>query len=583
MKKKAIIIKATGQYKKGDSWEGSSEEFDVLISEGVAVTETEWTAIKALRTTQEGQIVKAIDAGVTRKAIVPKGDAANSVDTVKAAALKQLDNGADLDFILGYIEGLRAATPAPTELETRLTAALPDDGHRRDLIVGGEPTLVTTLQEYLKASEPWVAKRKDGGVLRHVNKDEKGIKDLVAASKMRASVMTRLADMVGRGADFQFNDTTIRALAAAGTDYPDSAGQLGVLNTGLTLQWTLGHLENQLPMIDDITTDVSGTPVLFEQFARTRYIKVPGVQLKTAAAAWTGTTGNDVDVNVQMSNYAGVPISINNMLLAATARQLMQEQKAPQLYGLGEYIIYTLVNCIINGSTRINNAASASSTITFNPNYTSPTLGGTAFNVAGATLRTFTSDLPEAMDEAKFPGGDEPPGSTDLQRFAWVHGRIYAALTADTNFMLNQSIWGSVAKTGGNVLETGRFDRVGNTKFRKSQLMTDQISTTGSGADGAANAMFVNAGTFANAGVVGMAGTRSSLLFVSRVPTDYTKVLPEIPSTAAIEIVTGPLTGISYMIVKYLDHAYETANMRAQLMWGVGIGDERQGMLLRVK
>jgi hypothetical protein len=35
------------------------------------------------------------------------------------------------------------------------------------------------------------------------------------------------------------------------------------------------------------------------------------------------------------------------------------------------------------------------------------------------------------------------------------------------------------------------------------------------------------------------------------------------------------------MVVKYLDHAYEIANMRAQLMWGCAIGDERQLMLLR--
>ena len=63
-------------------------------------------------------------------------------------------------------------------------------------------------------------------------------------------------------------------------------------------------------------------------------------------------------------------------------------------------------------------------------------------------------------------------------------------------------------------------------------------------------------------------------------PLDYTKVLPEIPSTAAIELFTTPKLGITFMIVKYIDHSYETANMRAQLMWGSGIGDERQLMLL---
>ena len=68
-------------------------------------------------------------------------------------------------------------------------------------------------------------------------------------------------------------------------------------------------------MLDDITTDLSGTPVLYEQQARTRYIKVPGIQLKTSTNAWVGTTGgNDVDVNVLMNTYAGVPIDNNAVL-----------------------------------------------------------------------------------------------------------------------------------------------------------------------------------------------------------------------------------------------------------------------------
>jgi len=227
----------------------------------------------------------------------------------------------------------------------------------------------------------------------------------------------------------------------------------------------------------------------------------------------------------------------------------------------------------------VDNENTGYTTITFKPGYTNAAAGHT-FSVAGATLATFVADLPEAMDESKFPGGDEEPGDDNLQRFAWVHGRVYANATADTNFLINQSIWGAMAKTGENVVSTGRFHRLGNIKFRKSQLMTDQVTATGSGADGTSNAIVITPGTFSSATYVGLAGTRSSLLFVSRVPTDYTKVMPEIPSTAAIELVTEPETGLTFMVVKYLDHAYETANMRVQLMFGTAIGDERQGMLL---
>jgi hypothetical protein len=385
--------------------------------------------------------------------------------------------------------------------------------------------------------------------------------------------------MIAAGGDFRLTKDIITA-NSNGTDVTDSS--LGTLNTGLTLQWNLGFLANQLAIIDDITTDISNTPVMFNQYARTRYISVPGVQLKTSSNAWSGLAGNDVDVNVLMDTHAGIPITINNNVLGSTARQLFNEQKAPQMYGLGEYIIYKLVNTIVNGSTRIANDGHTTSTIKFNPAYVNAA-GGNTFNVAGATLSTFVADLPAAMDESKFPGGDEEDGAADLQRFAWVHTRVYAGAAADTNFVLNQSIQGIKQNMGENLIQTGRFSRIGNTKFRKSQLMTDTIGVTGNGTDGGANAIFVTPGAFANAKTAGFAGTRSSLLFVSRVPLDYTKVMPEIPSTAAIELVTEPKTGMTFMVVKYLDHAYETANMRVQLMFGTAIGDERQGMLLNVK
>lgn len=566
---KLTFIRAHESFKIGQEIEVTAEQAVPLLNDGFCITASEYAANQAA--------IKAKHDAV--KAAVIKAKGANKIEpkdeTVLAEHIALVDAGNDVSLVVKAIEGLPVKKTG--NLGTRITAASAEGEDSQVQI--GEQSLRDTVKEYLHASKPFDATLRQGGILRAAKGDQRMIEEAVGASRVRASVGKRLATMISAGADFRFSKDII----TAGTDYADPAGALGVLNTGLTLQWNLGFLANQLVMIDDITTDVSNTPVMFNQYARTRYIKVPGVQLKTSSNAWTAAAGNDVDVNVLMDTHAGVPITINNNVLGSTARQLFNEQKAPQMYGLGEYIIYKLVNTIINGSTRIANDGSTTSTIKFAPGYVNPT-GGSSFNVAGATLSTFTADLPEAMDEAKFPGGDEEPSAADLQRFAWVHGRVYAGAVADTNYMLNQSIWGAVAKTNGeNLLETGRFSRLGNIKFRKSQLMNDQISVSGTGADGAANALFVNPGTFANAKTVGLAGTRSSLLFVSRVPLDYTKVMPEIPSTAAIELVTEPKTGITFMVVKYLDHAYETANMRVQLMFGTAIGDERQGILLNAK
>lgn len=565
---KAIITKpvAGTSYKPGDQWEGTPADFAVLASEGVAVTESEWHATQALLKAREQRVDAALADAVKAGRFLPKED----TSTVRATALT-MESVAEGTGVL-YI-GSQPVKQTEV-LSQRVTTSQPVEP--TGTIELGELGLRDTVKAVLHANEPFLKEQKNGGIVRAARQDVHALEDAIALSRTRSVITAKLADMVAKGAEFTPAD--VQNIVRAG-DYADPAGSnpLGILNTGLLLQWNLGWLANQLAPIADITTDLSGQPALFNQVVRSRYISVPGVMLKTSSNAWSTVPASTVDVNVTMDTHAGVPVSFNNNILASTPRQLFNEFKTPQMYGLGEYIIYKLIYTAMNGSTRIANDGTSTSTITLTPGYTNGA-GGHTFSVSGATLATFTADLPEAMDESKFPGGDEQPGDSDLQRFAWVHGRVYASAAADTNFVINQSIWGAVAKSGENLIETGRFSRLGNIKFRKSQLVTDQCTVSGAGS--AASPYVVSAGTYASATSVGVAGTRSSLLFVSRVPLDYTKVLPDVPSTAAVELVTEPKTGLTFMIVKYLDHAYELANLRVQLMFGTAIGDQRQGMLL---
>lgn len=542
-----------------------ASELDTLTANGFEyVSEAEDRLIRA----REVAIDNAIKAS---KAFAPKED----TSTVKAMALKfeAMEDGIGVK----YIQGLPPIEREGGALSARRTQA--EAGQFISATVEiGDAGLKETVRGFLQASENDHKLLKNGGIVRATNNKAKEIATATADARNKSSIAAKLSQMIQAGGDFQLTEDVIKA---AYDGYADPAGALGVMNTALTLQWNLGHLENQLIMLDDIVTDVSGVPVLFNQQARTRYIKVPGVQLKTGTNSWSGTTGNDVDVNVLMNNYAGVPISLNNVTIASSARQLMNEQKSPQLYGLAEYILYTVINTAINGSTRFANDGVTTSTIKAASAFVDPTFGVGYFNVAGATLSTFVGDLPAAMDFSKFPGGDEEPGAAQLLRHAWVHTSLYSSIAKDTNFQLNKSIQGVRQVPGENLIQTGRFNEIGNNKFRKSQLVVDNNSTTGSGADGGANALFVNPGGFGSAKVVGLAGTRNGLLFVNRAPLDYTKIMPDVPNTAAIEMVTTPKLGIVLLVIKYLDHAQEVANMRAQTMWGNGIGDERQLMLLR--
>src|ERR1035438_4137568 len=103
--------------------------------------------------------------------------------------------------------------------------------------------------------------------------------------------------------------------AGEGSDYhdPGSASPttgLGALNSDLVMTWNLGHIENMLPQLNDICTDVDNQPVLFMQEAVTRYVIVPGYQKRTnlTNTAWGGNVGNTRNANVQMNNYIGIPI-----------------------------------------------------------------------------------------------------------------------------------------------------------------------------------------------------------------------------------------------------------------------------------
>lgn len=573
MKKlKVVFIKASGSFKRGDQSEVDADKFQQGHDLGLFVTEGEWTTIQARHEDGKNLIVKVVNKAKTVGAIEAKDDA------ILTSHLKRYEEGTPADALVELVDkdiSIHAAAKAETErkaaLQTRQTGSGdPGDGaHVTAMEMGFRETVIG----YLKVSEPYSKTRRNGGILAAAKGKVKDLQELSDLSLNRSRIMERIVAMVKGGADYSFENI----IKAADYVDPGAGNPLGTLNTDMLLAFNLGYLENQLAMLDDITTDISNQPVAYQQTALSRYIKVPGWQLKVAGTGWsTSNEGQSVDVNIKMDKYIGIPLSWNNTILAATTRNLPAEFKTPQLYGIGEAIIYYLVQNIINGNTRIANDGVTTLTITFQGAPTDGVTVGPFPGMLTSTLKTFTADLPCAMDLCKFPGGDEGEGDP-LMRFAWVHSVIYAAAAGDTNLLLNQTIQAISNKLNPNTFATGRINRLGNISLRKSQLMTDQLTLATSGSP-VINTVTV--GSYKNATTLGFAGTRSGLMFTSRLPLDYTKVMPEIPNTAAVEVVTSPKLGIQLAIVKYLDHNQETANMRAATMFGTSIGDERQGFLL---
>ena len=75
-------------------------------------------------------------------------------------------------------------------------------------------------------------------------------------------------------------------------------------------------------------------------------------------------------------------------------------------------------------------------------------------------------------------------------------------------------------------------------------------------------------------------GHRSSLMVQTRVPNDYTTILPG-ANNGQVMVVTNPDTGISVLLVQYVNHAGGYASWRIAAMWGSAVGNEKGGQIVK--
>lgn len=574
-----VVIKVApsgAPFKAGDVVEATGAKLDEMSKEGVEyVTAAEHEAAETVRKQNE-RITKAretaVDAAIAkavgRGSFLPKEDTA----PIRAKALKmeEFSDGMGVE----HIDSL--PTKGEDPLKARQTTGH-DGEDSRQLVRAGELSFRDTFKEYVTASEPFRKTIKQGGIVGACGSSEsegqkKAMAEATTLARAKGAVVSRMAEMIKAGADYKWEDVVKAA------DYVDPAAGnlLGQLNADVMLNFNFGHLENQLAPLDDITTDISDTPVRFMQRASSRYILVPGFQAKTNTNAWVDGTGGTVDVDIIMNHHIGVPLAWNNNIIGATTRNFPAEFRTPQMYSIGQAIIYYLMDNIVNGNSRYANDGTTVTTIKPQAKFDGVN-AGVPFKLkaasGGATsLRTFTSDMPAAMDLAQFPGGEEDE-MEEVLRWAWVHTTVYAAATADSNLILNQTLQRLGNKINPNAMVTGKINRLGNISFRKSQLVTDQNTLIADPTN--ASSLVVSTGDYTQASVMGACGTRSGLMFTSRLPLDYTKLL-DVQGGFAVEVATTPKLGIKMAIVKHLDHNYEIAKMRGSVMFGTSIGDERQ-------
>jgi hypothetical protein len=319
-------------------------------------------------------------------------------------------------------------------------------------------------------------------------------------------------------------NTAADAIMAA--DVTDT--NLGTIAGTLITQRTLELLKFVFPPLTRFNSDFSDMPATYGQTIMTRTIVMPVVQTYSTATGWTDAVAQTADVPIVINNYKGIPITFNEQLLASTMRRLFDEFAEAQAYQLGKSLVDTIY-ALLTDANFTNNTISAS----------------TAFN------RSAIVDIGVALTLRGVPLG-----------------------LMNRTMLLWPAAFGNLEKDP-SMIQFG-------TNVPRPELITEGI--TGQ------SAFFVSVESFDvysapnmpsnNANLVGFAGSKSALCIATRLPSDYTTILPG-ASFGNVQTVTDPDIGMSVQQVQYVNHTLATATSRLSLMFGAAAGQTAAGQLIK--
>ena len=525
---KIVMIKAregktadgqTYSYKPGDKLDIKPEHFSLFSEDGSAITASEYEARESVKATSRKSIEDAVVRAKSRNAVAPKDE------ELLKTSLARFDTGAPADLIVQLID----AQPGKDEtiLASRMTKSQSDFNGVHAIEISHE----NPKDAAVKACEL----RKPMNELMRTGRIQEAVELSRESSVILASEIMPL--LKGEG-DFRLRDIV---RAADTTD-----ANVGTIATGLILMRNFGFLKNILSFMKYITTDFRNEPALYGQPVFTRYITPPAVVAYNTTTGWAAQTPSATDVTVTINKHYGVPINFQNQLLGSTVRNLFSEQLGSQTYALGEQATIDFLTTLFNA--------------TWNGTVSSAKIGQD-FTMRGVV------QLKNLASLSKMP---------PIGRFCVLHSTPHDNLLKDSNLMTAKAI-SAVVNKDLSALETAELPPLIGTKFLESQLCLAQSGVLGIptiSPDGDVS--------FGTNNQIGFLGNMSSMVMAARVPQDYTKVISDIPATAAIEVVTDPDTGLSMLVTKYVDHGLASTTQRVSLMYGFSQGWSKQGIVLTV-
>ncbi|MBS0632019.1 MAG: hypothetical protein JSS11_08910 [Verrucomicrobia bacterium] len=310
-----------------------------------------------------------------------------------------------------------------------------------------------------------------------------------------------------------------------------ASNSLGSSATAIITQRVLTLLKYRFPFLKQITTDFSSEGAKFNQDVITRLRSVPTVR------DYDGTTGyttrsdaTTTDVTITINKHKYVSVEFTAAELGSTARDLFGEQSEPQLYALGYQLVSDLLAKVVEGANAFGTSGSQATQIA----------NAAAFNTG--TLDTIAG----VLDARKV---------SPMGRFALLDGALWPQLRGDTRLVYLAGFQDrSVIEQYDTMPPVSGF-QLFNTPFLPNPTVNSSKA------------------------MHGFCGTMDSLALATRLPADYTQALPGAANGVA-RTITEPDSGLSVMLVQYVNHDLGSAISRVSLMYGAAVGNKLTGQLI---
>lgn len=292
---------------------------------------------------------------------------------------------------------------------------------------------------------------------------------------------------------------------------------LGTLTSTVVALRCLDLLKLKFPILGRISTDYSSEAVNLNQTVTSRLITVPSVGTYNTSTGYSTQDATSTDVSVVINQHKHVQIALNAEEAAGTSRNIFSEQAGAMAYAMAKNLVDALYALFVI-ATYTNAITVATNSIT---RITSPLAIAAALNSRGVR---------------------------DDLRTLLLNQAAFTKLSEDSTIM--------------NLAANQRADLITEYALPKvhglQPIEAVNLPSTGN--------------------MTGFALAPDAAMIATRLPSDYTKILPG-SAHGAVSVVTNPDVGISMMKVDYIDHTLGRAISRLAWMYGVAAGNPASAQL----